>query len=204
MKLEVGPTRITLHAQTDAERDLSQTLTASAGGLYRIAQAGGRGLVFEAVPDPGMATLEPLNITQGVGAPFAAISNLATTPFILDDEIYASVEGFWQSLKFTELKDRRRVAALSGSAAKKAGNTAPPQSVTFDYHGETIVRGTWAHWALMGRACEAKFYQDVASRRALLATGERLLTHRVANDSRTIPGVIMAEIWMRVRAGLQP
>jgi len=36
----------------------------------------------------------------------------------------------------------------------------------------------------------------------LLATGERPLVHHVPRDSRTIPGVIMAEIWMALRSEL--
>jgi predicted NAD-dependent protein-ADP-ribosyltransferase YbiA (DUF1768 family) len=69
--------------------------------------------------------------------------------------------------------------------------------------GETIATGTHAHWALMERACTAKFAQDARARRALLATGSRPLTHKVRGDSRTIPGVIMAAIWMRIRKRIQ-
>ena len=38
---------------------------------------------------------------------------------------------------------------------------------------------------------------------ALLATGQRPLTHVVRRDSTTIPGVIMAAIWMRIRKALR-
>ena len=54
----------------------------------------------------------------------------------------------------------------------------------------------------MRRACEAKFAQHEGARTALLNTGERWLTHRTRKDSRTIPGAIMADIWMRIRARL--
>ena len=37
----------------------------------------------------------------------------------------------------------------------------------------------------------------------LLSTGERPLMHRTRRDSRTIPGVVMADIWMRIRDGLK-
>src|SRR5438105_3395427 len=37
---------------------------------------------------------------------------------------------------------------------------------------------------------------------ALLAPGPRPLVHKVRRDSRTIPGVIMAEIWMALRDSL--
>jgi hypothetical protein len=54
----------------------------------------------------------------------------------------------------------------------------------------------------MERACRAKFAQHSESAAALLATGTRPLVHRMRRDSRTIPGVIMAEIWMRIRQDL--
>ena len=37
----------------------------------------------------------------------------------------------------------------------------------------------------------------------LHCTGERPLSHRTRPDSRTIPGVILAEIWMRLRSRLR-
>jgi predicted NAD-dependent protein-ADP-ribosyltransferase YbiA (DUF1768 family) len=54
----------------------------------------------------------------------------------------------------------------------------------------------------MKQACRAKFTQNAEARAALLSTGERPLTHRVRRDSATIPGVIMADIWTRIRATL--
>jgi hypothetical protein len=71
------------------------------------------------------------------------------------------------------------------------------------YGGEDIVVGTWAHWRLMERACRAKFEQNAEARAALLATGERPLTHILPHDSKSIPGAIMADIWMRIRKSLQ-
>jgi hypothetical protein len=55
----------------------------------------------------------------------------------------------------------------------------------------------------MRRACEAKLAQNDDARAALLATGERPLVHRVRHDSRSIPGVVMADIWMALRARLR-
>ncbi|MBK7283959.1 MAG: hypothetical protein IPI83_05845 [Sphingomonadales bacterium] len=48
------------------------------------------------------------------------------TPFALDDELYGSVEGFWQSLKCESVARRRQVAALSGIDAKKAAGKGAP------------------------------------------------------------------------------
>ena len=69
--------------------------------------------------------------------------------------------------------------------------------------GQEILVGTWAHWQLMERACRAKFAQNREATDALLSTGDRPLTHVVRRDSRTIPGVIMAAIWMRIRKDLR-
>jgi hypothetical protein len=55
----------------------------------------------------------------------------------------------------------------------------------------------------MRRACEAKFTQNDDAREALLGTNDRPLTHKMRRDSRSIPGVIMAEIWMGIRARLR-
>jgi predicted NAD-dependent protein-ADP-ribosyltransferase YbiA (DUF1768 family) len=147
---------------------------------------------------------EPINITFGIADPrLRPISNLAHTRFTLDGRAYASIEGFWQGLKYPAEADRRRIAALHGKAAKRAGGGAP-RSETILYEGAEIAIGSPAHWALMERACLAKFTQNHTARAALLATGTRLITHVTNPDSRTIPGVVMAEIWTRIRDQLRP
>jgi predicted NAD-dependent protein-ADP-ribosyltransferase YbiA (DUF1768 family) len=143
---------------------------------------------------------EPIDIgSRVVNRDHALISNFAATPFQLDGRRYPSVEGFWQSLRFPDEADRARVAALSGTAAKRAGRSSH-WGTTFDYDGTRIAVGHADHWNLMERACEAKFAQNPRASRALLATGVRPLRHRAGIDSRSIPGVVMAGIWMRVRA----
>lgn len=191
-----------LSADCDADRAILESLSAADGHVFEL-HAGPKGAALSDLGATDEALGRPINITRSSPAPYAEISNLAATPFLLDGEVYGSVEGFWQSLKFPDEKDRRRVGALDGGRAKKNGDTAPPAGLTFDYQGQTIVTGTHGHWTLMKRACLAKFEQDERARRALMATGERPLTHRVPKDSRTIPGVIMADIWMRVRAILR-
>ena len=149
------------------------------------------------------ACREPLNV--GYRSPdwrIKLISNFAPTPFELDGRPYASVEGFWQGLKFPSAADRRRIAQLYAGTAKRAGEDAVPAE-TFEYEGERFYPGTHAHWTLMERACWAKFSQNDDARSALLATGDRPITHVMRRDSTTIPGAIMAEIWMRIRQRLR-
>jgi len=150
-----------------------------------------------------IACREPINVTSKSSDPqIRLISNLAHTPFELDSVQYASVEAFWQGLKFQDEARRREIAALHGKEAKRAGN----ESVESDkilYQGLGVRTGTFAHWRLMRRACTAKFTQNEEARNALLSTIDRPLIHETRRDSKTIPGVIMADIWMKIRRRLQ-
>src|SRR5262249_14140692 len=111
---------------------------------------------------------------------------------------YRSVESFWQGLKFGNEHDRRRLADLHGPQAHAEGDKQG-YDATVNYRGKNIVVGTSAHWRLMERACCAKFEQNAEARAALLSTGDRPLLHVARRDSTTIRGVIMAQIWMRIR-----
>ncbi len=149
------------------------------------------------------ACREPINVVSyspNEGA--RLISNFAQTPFHLDGRDYTSVESFWQGLKLPNEEDRRRFAAYDGARAKRKGSKRS-NPVTLVYEGVEVRVGTYDHWQLMERACRAKFEQNFAAREALLSTGTRPLIHVVRRDSKTIPGVIMADIWMRIRADLQ-
>lgn len=148
------------------------------------------------------ACREPINVSSRATDPaIRLISNFAHTPFELDGELYASVEGFWQGLKFKSESTRREIAQLHGDAARRAGGGAP-DSEAFEYRGHTVGVGTADHRDLMFRACWEKFRQHDAARAALMATRERPLQHRMRRDSRSIPGVVMADIWMRIRTKL--
>jgi predicted NAD-dependent protein-ADP-ribosyltransferase YbiA (DUF1768 family) len=151
------------------------------------------------IPD---ACREPINISSRSPDPaIQLISNFAHTPFDFDGQSYASVEAFWQGLKFPEESRRRQIAALHGQEARQAGFEAQ-EAGTIEYQGQIVRVGTHDHWRLMSAACWAKFNQHEMAKRALLGTGDRPLQHKTRRDSRTIPGVIMAEIWMKVRRSL--
>jgi predicted NAD-dependent protein-ADP-ribosyltransferase YbiA (DUF1768 family) len=190
---------LVLRSQED-DAHLADWLSAHAGQVFRLRQKGGAALLHALGPE-AEARREPLNITSRSPMPLKLISNFAHTPFVLDGLDYASIEGFWQGLKFTDEADRRRLAALHGSAAKDAGFYAPPTEAIL-FGGERIRVGTWDHWQLMKRACTAKFSQHEPARDALRSTGKRPLVHQVKPDSKSIPGAIMAEIWTRIRERL--
>lgn len=171
--------------------------------VFSLTPQGEKGFVLHNLGPAPEARREPINIHSRIADPeLRLIGNLAHTPFELDGVLYQSVEGFWQGLKFADPEDRARIAELHGSAAKRAGEAAA-MFETFDYRGERFRVGRPDHWRLMREACQAKFRQCEAARRALLSTGERPLTHRMKRDSETIPSVVMADIWMRIRARLR-
>lgn len=177
---------------------LSEFDTAHRAHVFHLGAPSSKGAVLHDLGPRAEACNESLNITSRSPGVLKAISNFSETPFELDGASYASVEGFWQGLKFPDEPDRRRLAVMHGSKAKDAGYYAPRLDV-ISYGGQVIRVGTWDHWRLMEAACTAKFEQCEAARVALRSTGERPLTHRMRPDSRTIPGVILADIWMRLR-----
>lgn len=149
------------------------------------------------------ACREPINITSRASDPaLQLISNLAHTPFQLDGLPYASVEAFWQGLKYPDKSKRREIAPLYAQEARRAGFGAV-EAAEIEYRGRTVRVGTADHWRLMDAACWAKFTQHAEARQALLATRDRPLLHRTRRDSRTIPGVVMADIWMKTRKRLR-
>jgi predicted NAD-dependent protein-ADP-ribosyltransferase YbiA (DUF1768 family) len=204
MKVILKAGVLILVPETGAETaELHGWKTETAGHVLFALQDAGSGLALMDMGAKSDACNEPIQVSSQVIDPaIALIGNFADTPFVLDACGYASVESFWQGLKFEREADRRRVGALPGRQARKAGEEAGYGS-TVTYAGEAIPVGTWQHWALMERACLAKFTQNGDAREALLATGDRPLQHKMRRDSRSIPGVIMAEIWMRIRTKLR-
>jgi predicted NAD-dependent protein-ADP-ribosyltransferase YbiA (DUF1768 family) len=168
---------------------------------FALAPNSGTGATLTALGPRAEACREPINVTSTSPDPIRLIANFAPTPFDLDGVRYACVEAFWQSLRFPAA-ERAGVAAMDGATAKRE-SARQPYGASVVYDGREIAVGTYEHWQLMRRACKAKFAQNADARAALLATGERPLVHIVRHDSHTIPGVIMADIWMRLRADLR-
>ncbi len=176
--------------------------TAMDGHAFVLNQQDARTLRLTDLGETPEACRLPINITsQSIVPDVQLISNLAETPFELDGRRYASVESFWQGLKFPSESKREELAMLSGQEARQAGFDAI-EADSFVYDSQTVRTGTFDHWQLMKRACFAKFTQHEPAKHALLRTGQRPITHRMRKDSRTIPGVIMAEIWMQIRSKL--
>lgn len=202
MRVILKPGLVALSAETDAEREeLARWSAGCANHVFHLPVSGERGLALRDLGPREEACAEPINVVYDGDGRWRPISNLAHIPFELDGRTYASVEAFWQGLKFPGQADRDRIALLWGLEAKAAGWDAPAAD-TFVYEGASYSIGRPPHWMLMQRACRAKFSQNVEAASALSATGNRPLQHRVRRDSETIPGVVMAEIWMKIRRKL--
>ncbi|MDP3318602.1 MAG: NADAR family protein [Bosea sp. (in: a-proteobacteria)] len=194
---------LALTPETDDERrTLVEWQAEMADHVLHVLGASSKGVSLHDLGRKDEACREPINVVFDHADRWQPISNLAQTPFEFMGRTYASIEGFWQSLKFEADVDRLRVARLWGKDAKLAARGVG-EATSFTFNNRVVVTGAAEHRRLMLEACRAKFTQNQLAKETLMATGERPLMHRTRRDSTTIPGVLMADIWMRVRAGLR-
>ena len=150
------------------------------------------------------------------------LSNFAPTPFTLDGERYASVEGFWQMLKYPEgpgderLRDpsvtwphtRVEVAAMGGFEAKAAGTVANENMKKLGirwvtYQGRKMdyrenAKGDF--YTLIRRAEQAKHDQNSPVAEILKKTGTLALRPDHHQGPEAPPAERYYEIWMEIRA----
>jgi len=125
------------------------------------------------------------------------LSNFAATPFRFEGKRYASLEGFWQMMKYPEGPNdprakfpglewkytRAQVAQLTSFEAKNAGTLAEENMkrmgiawVTFQGKRIEYRPGTAGeHYRLIVAATRAKVRQNPEVRKVLLATGDLML-----------------------------
>ena len=148
------------------------------------------------------------------------LSNFAPTPFILDGIKYASLEGFWQMMKFPKLKDdpryfelsktpytRESVSKLTAFEAKKAGDTGSEVMKKLGinwvtYQGKRLVYKTpkkAAHYQLIKRAMQEKLNQNLEVQKVLKATENLKLLPDHEQKANTPPAWKYNEIWMELR-----
>ncbi len=132
------------------------------------------------------------------------LSNFAPTPFEFHGKKYASLEGFWQAMKYPEGPDdprakaewkftREQVAGMSGFDAKRAGDAANANmkklGITWvSFEGQRFEyrpKQPGEHYRLIVEATRAKVEQNPEVKRLLLATGNLVLKpdHRQEPDA---------------------
>lgn len=130
-----------------------------------------------------------------------ALSNFPLSPFVLDGELFASVEGFIQGIKFREDDPRRATAFLSsGWDAKHLGDTADRSGA---YWGGARIRyGSAEHHQLIERAIRARIKQCEGLRRTLRATEGMTLVHDTGKPEAphtSLPAAVFCRILETLR-----
>ncbi len=116
--------------------------------------------------------------------PSRDLSNFAAWPFVLDGVACGSMEGFVQGLKFEDLDEQTSVCSMVGYAAKRRGsnrNAAWQAAHTLWWRGRPVDRFSPEYQRLLDRAYAAMTMANPGFGRALLATGDRKLSHRIGS-----------------------
>lgn len=120
-----------------------------------------------------------MDIGSGTGFPSASLSNFAPHGFIIDGVECASMEGFLQSLKFSNPEMQKEVCKLVGKAAKFKGKKKKwYRTQTLHWQGKEIPRNSEEYQKLLDRAFDA-LGQNASFQKALIATGNATLTHSI-------------------------
>lgn len=126
-----------------------------------------------------------MDIGSGSGYPSGALSNFAPHPFVIDGVECNSMEGFLQSLKFSNPEIQKEVCKLVGKAAKFKGKKKKWwKTQTLYWQGVEIARSSEEYQILLDRAFDA-LAQNSGFCAALLATGNSVLTHSMGKTKIT-------------------
>ena len=126
-----------------------------------------------------------MDIGSGNGFPCDALSNFAPHPFVIDGVECASMEGFLQSLKFSNPDMQKEVCKLVGKAAKFKGKPKKwYRTQTLYWMGKEYKRDSEEYQELLDRAYDA-LSQNTGFQRALLATGNATLTHSIGKNKQS-------------------
>ena len=123
-----------------------------------------------------------MDIGSQNGYPQSALSNFAPHPFEFDDVQCNSMEGFLQSLKFSNPEMQKYVCSLVGIAAKRKGHGKNWQRTqTLYWQGKEYKRDSKEYQILLNRAYNA-LNKNEGFRAALAATKNATLTHSIGKN----------------------
>ena len=153
------------------------------------------------------------------------LSNFAPTPFTFHGQRYASLEGFWQMMKYPESADdprakfpgltwasrRGQVAQMTAFEAKRAGDLAEKNMgqmgitwVTFEGRQmEYRAAGQGEFYQLIVAATREKVRQNPEVKRVLLATGDLILKPDHHQEPNAPAAWRYYEILTQIRTELQ-
>lgn len=120
-----------------------------------------------------------MDIGSGNGFPSASLSNFAPHSFTIDGVECASMEGFLQSLKFSNPEMQIEVCKLVGKAAKFKGKKKKWwRTQTLHWQGKEIKRDSQEYQDLLDRAFD-ELAKNSGFQKALIATRGATLTHSI-------------------------
>ena len=126
-----------------------------------------------------------MDIGSGSGFPSAALSNFAPHPFIFDGVECNSMEGLLQSFKFSNPEMQKEVCKLVGKQAKFKGKKKKWfRTQTLYWQGKEFKRDSEEYQRLLDRAYDALSTNE-GFKRALLATGNAILTHSIGKTKQS-------------------
>ena len=130
-----------------------------------------------------------------------ALSNFVLSPFVFDDKLFASIEGFIQGIKFREDDPRRaRAFGLSGWDAKRLGDQADRSGAY--WKGACLSYGSAQHHRLIEAAIRARIAQSPGLQAALLSTAGMTLVHDTGQPeapTTSLPASVFCRILTDVR-----
>jgi predicted NAD-dependent protein-ADP-ribosyltransferase YbiA (DUF1768 family) len=130
-----------------------------------------------------------VDIGSGKGYPESALSNFAPHPFIFRGIQCNSMEGFLQSLKFSNPEMQKYVCTLVGKKAKFKGKEKNWRiNQTLYWNGIPIDRHSVGYQQLLDEAFTILYTQNEKAKNALLASGNAVLEHSIgkSNENETI------------------
>jgi len=153
------------------------------------------------------------------------LSNFAPTPFVFHGKSYASLEGFWQMMKYPEDANdsrakfpgiewkctRDQVAQMVSFEAKRAGDFGEENMkkmgitwVSFEgKHFEYWSAKPAEHYKLIVAAMWEKVKQNPEVNKVLLSTGDLILKPDHHQEPNAPAEWRYFEIWMQIRSELQ-
>lgn len=126
-----------------------------------------------------------MDIGKGNSYPSNSLSNFSPHPFEIDGVFCNSMEGFLQSLKFSNVEMQRYVCTLVGIKAKRKGAKKNwKQKQLLYWQGKSYKRDSKEYQELLDRAFEM-LGTNKSFQKALLATKDSTLEHSIGKNKIT-------------------
>lgn len=126
-----------------------------------------------------------IDISSKMDGPGGTLSNFTENHFIFDDVKCGSMEGFLQSLKYSETEAQERICILAGKEAKGHSIHGWEETQTVHWKGKPVGRQSDEFQSLIRNAYRAMTNQCPQFRNALLKTGSKRLYHSMGNPVST-------------------